>query len=456
MPLEQVRASFKVQLEDEDEDEDSSGLRVEDGLALIDVFGTISPRISILSQFSGGTSTANLEQQLRAADMNSEVQKVVLLIDSPGGNATGVDEVFRTIRSLTKPSVAVARNNVDSAAYWIASGADQILATPSTSVGNVGVYAVTEDRTQSAEARGIKYNVFRAGAAKGAGSPYEEMTDAQRESIENQLQAVYTQFVSSVAEGRGVAATKVLSGFGQGGSFLAEEALDRGMVDKVGLFEDLVNGLRARQASSFGFTFASKEGAEMQLTNRIRAALYARGLVDDINAEEKECLTALKVFLTAMNQKVDEDNEESLLGALSVSSQAAIPPLPEPPQVPDVQAALREERVRVSELRARGRLLRVPEANVEQAINEGISVESSVVSWTATDFPLEAGEPRQVAPLSAIVPGLRRPTSLCRELLRFYTLGSLITIRRRSIRRSSEIGVVPYDILLWLKLPSRW
>ena len=85
------------------------------------------------------------------------------------GSIRFLEELANKIRDLAKPTMAYTDSEMASAAYWIASAADKVVASPSSTVGSVGVYMVVADYSKAAEAQGIKMVVIKSGKFKGAG-----------------------------------------------------------------------------------------------------------------------------------------------------------------------------------------------------------------------------------------------------------------------------------------------
>ena len=133
-----------------------------DKVAVIDVGGIITPYPNILSMLFGGTNIASIEAQFMAAMEDPEISGILFRVDSPGGLITGVEELASTIAAARgrKPIVAYAYGNAASAAYWIASAADQIVAGPTTMLGSIGV-AVAVPKTEKAAGSNLSHPTRR-------------------------------------------------------------------------------------------------------------------------------------------------------------------------------------------------------------------------------------------------------------------------------------------------------
>jgi ClpP class serine protease len=139
------------------------------GIAVIPLRGVITPRASLMSLlFGGGEGLEGFRANLRAALASKDVSQILLDIDSPGGSTDLVSETAAEVRSArqTKPVTAVANTMAASAAYAIASQANELAVTPSGDVGSIGVFAVHEDWTGFNEKFGVEPTYISAGKFK--------------------------------------------------------------------------------------------------------------------------------------------------------------------------------------------------------------------------------------------------------------------------------------------------
>ena len=205
-------------------------------IAVIPLFGVLSQRMNMMTDTSGGTSTELFGAALRSAVKDSSVGAIVLDVDSPGGNVYGVQELWSTIMAARgeKPIVAVANSMAASAAYWVATAADEIVVSPGGEVGSIGVIAAHEDVSAKEEKEGIRHSLITFGKHKALGNPFEPLSDADRDYLQKRVNECGEMFVSSVAKGRGISRSSVMRDFGQGLMFGAKEAVTLGMADRVG------------------------------------------------------------------------------------------------------------------------------------------------------------------------------------------------------------------------------
>lgn len=212
------------------------------GVAVIPVVGVIAQRASMMTEMSGGVSTQRLAQQLRAALGDPAVGSIVLDIDSPGGSVYGTpeiaEEIFRSRGS--KPIVAVANSMAASAAYWIATAADELVVTPSGEVGSIGVIAMHEDWSRAYDSNGVTPTLITAGKYKAELTDTQPLTSEAVAYMQARVNAYYDDFVKAVARGRGVTSAEVRAGFGQARMVGAKDAVNFGMADRIATLDETV------------------------------------------------------------------------------------------------------------------------------------------------------------------------------------------------------------------------
>lgn len=263
-------------------------------VAVLPLVGTISHRMGMLSQSSGGTSVEAFTRDFRALVNDPSVAAIVLDVDSPGGSVSGVDELASEIYGARgiKPITAVANSTIASAAYWIASAADEIVVSPSGEVGAIGVIAAHEDQSALYEKLGVKVSLITAGKYKGENNPFEPMTEEGRAAIQARVDEAYGMFISAVARHRGVPVGNVRSGFGEGRMVGAQDAVRMGLADRIATLDEVAAGF-AGGALSSGSSAAMAASTTPTLTFEEQAAA-ALTAVQALQSRV-QALTALRV-----------------------------------------------------------------------------------------------------------------------------------------------------------------
>lgn len=234
--------------------------------------GVISNRSNMVQDVSAprGTSTEAFSTLFRTALNDDKIKAIVLDVNSPGGTVSGVEELTAEILEArgVKPVIAQVNAMAASAAYWIASAADEIVLTPSGEVGSIGVYSLHEDISQMLVQKGVQPTFISAGKYKVEANPFQPLTSDARASLQESVDAYYEKFIRAVAQGRGVAQKAVREGFGEGRMVRADKAIAEKMVDRVGTMRETLARL--------GINAEPKQQSQVQQSSRRNAAALQR------------------------------------------------------------------------------------------------------------------------------------------------------------------------------------
>lgn len=219
--------------------------KVNGSVAVIPVYGLLTKRGDWF-----GDGTDSIGRTLDAAAASRSIAGVILDIDSPGGSWGGLVEFAGKVRALrgVKPIVAVANPLAASAAYWVGAEAEQLVASPSSHVGSVGVYSIHMDLSKQLANEGIRPTIVYAGKHKVDANPYEPLTDEARAEMQRDVDDMYAAFVDALSKSRGVPRAKVMSDFGNGRKLSASRAKEAGMVDLVATLDETLIAMRATRA----------------------------------------------------------------------------------------------------------------------------------------------------------------------------------------------------------------
>ncbi|GJD98106.1 S49 family peptidase [Methylobacterium isbiliense] len=214
-----------------------------DGVAILNVEGPLFKRANLMTELCGATSYDVLMRDLQAAIDDGDVRSILLNVDSPGGEASGVGEFAAAVRAVRgkKPVVAYAGDLAASAAYWIASAADRIVIGQGAALGSIGVRASLPDARERDARSGVRRHEFVSSQ-----SPFKVSDPATEEGkarIQRRVDALAQVFVVAVAENRSTTVAHVLSTFGKGDVLIGQAAIDAGMADGFGTFESVLASL---------------------------------------------------------------------------------------------------------------------------------------------------------------------------------------------------------------------
>jgi signal peptide peptidase SppA len=308
LSAEELRA-FSEPLEDPEEDQ--GYCLTPGGVAIIPVAGVIAQRMNLIMRFSGGASTEMLGKTIQKCLKNPDCKALLLDFNSPGGSVGGVAEVSDLIFEArgAKPCVAIANTQMASAAYWIGSACDEVVASPSATVGSIGVYMVHSERSQMDQTLGVKRTVIGAGKWKTIGNDAEPLSAEGRGKLQEFVDAAYSLFVESVARNRNCSLASVKSGYGQGDVALGRDAVREKLADRVATRDQVVSELEARfRAAPPGVPAAHKSlspiGDKPSITQsflkgknmdkKLIAALFAKGLIAECSEEAAQAFFAAR------------------------------------------------------------------------------------------------------------------------------------------------------------------
>lgn len=212
--------------------------------AVIPMFGTIMYRVGPMEEMSGAVSLQQFQRAFDAALGDDRIKSIVVPIDSPGGQVTGVPETAAKIFNARgkKPMTAVIDGIGASAAYWLGRAFEELTIIPSGMAGSVGVYMLHEDWSAAAEAAGVKFTFVEAptGGFKTEGNEYNPLSADALDYFQGMVDETYGWFTRDLARFAGVSETKVREDFGRGRVFHAQEAMKRGMVDRVATLDEVL------------------------------------------------------------------------------------------------------------------------------------------------------------------------------------------------------------------------
>lgn len=175
-----------------------------DGIAIVEMTGTLVHRGDWVGESSGVTSYEGLAQQIEAATADPAVRGIALELDSFGGEVAGVFDLADAIREARaqKPVWAFVAESALSAGYALASQADRIILPRTGEVGSIGILIVHADYSQRLTDEGVTVTMIHAGANKVDGNPYEALPETVRDAWQAETEALRRLFAETVAAGR--------------------------------------------------------------------------------------------------------------------------------------------------------------------------------------------------------------------------------------------------------------
>jgi protease-4 len=223
---------------------DVSGFLSEEGQSQTLVIGAPTPRVGLLVRF---------REELKKAAEDSDVKALIVRINSPGGTVTASDILFKELQIFKRrtkvPVVAVMMDVAASGGYYVALGADTIVAHPTTVTGSIGVIMVTVNAEGLMQKLGIAAGAVKSGALKDMGSPFRGLTGEERQIFQSVIDGLQDQFLARLVESRKLP-METAKRLADGRVYTAQQALDLKLVDRIGYMDDafdLTQGDRGRR-----------------------------------------------------------------------------------------------------------------------------------------------------------------------------------------------------------------
>lgn len=209
--------------------------QMQGGVRMLDIFGSISQRANLMTEFSGGISVEILNKEFNQALNDPSVTAILLNVNSPGGTVHGMKTLSDLIfESRSKKKIcAYSDGLMCSAAYFIGSSASTIISTETSQIGSIGVCLTHYDMSKRDEESGVKRTEIFAGKYKRMGTDARPLDEEGKAYLQEMVDQYYSVFVETVARNRGVSVDEALS-MADGKVFIGSEALKAGLVDHIG------------------------------------------------------------------------------------------------------------------------------------------------------------------------------------------------------------------------------
>lgn len=216
-------------------------------VGIVDVAGVMEHQTSIWSRLYGGVPTPAIAAAIREAADDASVSAIMLDIDSPGGDVAGMDDLEQAMAYARsrKFTAAMVHDTCCSAAYWMASQANEIVATPTAIAGSIGVLlGPIVDASKAMESQGVVVHYVASGDLKAPGGLGQAVTDEQLQNLAAVVESLFARFVRAVSSGRRISEDAIRAM--RGGVFAGAMLTSNGLVDRVVSYHDFTSGLLLR------------------------------------------------------------------------------------------------------------------------------------------------------------------------------------------------------------------
>lgn len=287
--------------------------------AVIPVIGPIFPRANLFTQVSGATSIQSLTADFRAALESEEVSSIILYVDSPGGQVTGVQEFASLVYEsrAIKPVKGYIYGQGASAAYNIVSATSEIISADMAIAGSIGVLSAVKDNREQEKKSGVRTVEFVSSV-----SPNKTINFDDKESlgkVQRMVDALGKVMVENIARFRGITSENVLEQYGQGDVFVGQVALEHGLIDRIGTFEALVKEMN----TSSSITLMKGEGSmDLETLKSQHPETYAAAVA--IGKKEAEASFSTKLEAAKVEGATAERERIKNIETIKVPGAAAV------------------------------------------------------------------------------------------------------------------------------------
>lgn len=224
---------------DKDEYEDDV-YSVSGATATVPVYGKMFPRANMMTSLSGGVSTSKLGSALDEIEQREDIEAAMMMFDSPGGSVKGLTNLARKVREMDTETVAFAEGLMASAAYFVGSAADQVIASPDSMVGAIGSVATIKSRAKKLEEEGYEVEVVRSAEKKAKPNPSEPIDEDSVKEMQRLVNSAHDQFVRQVAINLNLSEETVSNTMADGSVITGAEAEDTDFVDEVATLDEVM------------------------------------------------------------------------------------------------------------------------------------------------------------------------------------------------------------------------
>ncbi|WP_022850670.1 S49 family peptidase [Limisalsivibrio acetivorans] len=248
-------------------------------VGIVPIRGPIFRYANVLTDHCGATSLQRLAKNLQILADDESVDTIILEIDSPGGQVDGISEVARHIKSMraAKKVVAYVGGSGCSAAYWIASSAEEIVISDTAELGSIGVVAtyVKEDAA----------NEVQIVSSMSPNKRPDLETDEGRKIAQANVDDLAEVFIATAAANRGLTSEEMVEAGNKGGLRVGKKAVDSKLADRLGTLESLIAEYKKE---------TTEENMDIETLKKEHSETYAAAVADGVMRENKRVSAIIK------------------------------------------------------------------------------------------------------------------------------------------------------------------
>lgn len=220
----------------DDAEDDGLPIKKFNNVAVLPIKGVMVRSAPTYMQRYGIASAQHIVAALQSAEADADIDKIVFLIDSPGGSTAAMIAIGDAIDATTKEMVTQVDGNAMSAALYVASKTSAIYANRMDLIGSIGVRMVLRDTSALFENEGVRTVLIDTGEHKSPGEPGTVITEEQEAELRVIVDGLYEDFIQAIVNGRNIADAQARE-LGDGRVFLSPDAVGHGLIDGIQSFE---------------------------------------------------------------------------------------------------------------------------------------------------------------------------------------------------------------------------
>lgn len=237
-----------------------------------------------------GDVLSQVYARLQRAGEDALVRGIILRLDTPGGDATSSDILYREVLRFKKrtglPVVALMMGVAASGGYYVASACDAIIAHPTTITGSIGVISLFPDIEGLLSKVGVKVQVIKSGELKDAGSPFRNLSEQEQRLFQEVIDELYERFLEVVHEKRkGLLTLEEIRDMADGRVYTASQALKLKLIDEVGYFDEalarVLSLAKIASAKVVAYSYYPKRQSNLYASRLAKPSLFDEKSITD-------------------------------------------------------------------------------------------------------------------------------------------------------------------------------
>lgn len=222
---------------------------------LMRMIGPYRMRVSWIEELFGLAGSYESVQEQLVAIRDGDYPALVVELDMPGSTVSGTAEtadLFRQVVESGTRVVGVVRDQATSGAVWLSSRMSELVVSPTSVTGSIGVIYPRLDLSKMLSDEGVVVRYFATGARKSDGAPEKPVSDSEAAAHQARIESMAQPFYEAIASGRGMSAEAVRTTLGDARLLIGTQAIDAGLADRMGTLDEILGEVAGPASTTFG------------------------------------------------------------------------------------------------------------------------------------------------------------------------------------------------------------